>query len=182
MRDMRILLYSPLISTWSANTWTMSRTMSRICRTLIYVTLIWHNTTSRMCYGWLRLVGSLKLNVSVAKEPYKRDDILRKRPIILRSLQVVATPYLIHTSAQHDFTYVWPNPHMRKHQILVRAGQDVVWHDSFIYRPCMTWLDISVTWLNMSVTWLSVCVTWLNGSTLYTGHTVWCSYGSLSSL
>jgi len=42
--------------------------------------------------GWLRLVGSLKLHVSFAKEPYKRDDILQKTPIILRSLQVVATP------------------------------------------------------------------------------------------
>jgi len=28
--------------------------------------------------GWLRLVGSLKLQVSFAKEPYKRDDILPK--------------------------------------------------------------------------------------------------------
>ena len=36
--------------------------------------------------GWLRLVGSLKLEVSFEKEPYKRDDILQKRPIILRSL------------------------------------------------------------------------------------------------
>jgi len=31
------------------------------------------------------LVGSLKLQVSFAKEPYKRDNILQKRPIILRS-------------------------------------------------------------------------------------------------
>jgi len=28
-----------------------------------------------------------------AKEPYKRDFILQKRPIILRSLLIVATPY-----------------------------------------------------------------------------------------
>jgi len=42
--------------------------------------------------GWLRLVGSLKLWVSFAKEPYKRDDILQKRPIIWRSLLIVATP------------------------------------------------------------------------------------------
>jgi len=42
---------------------------------------------------WLRLVGSLKSYVSFAKEPYKRDDILRKRPIFLRSLLTVATPY-----------------------------------------------------------------------------------------
>jgi len=43
---------------------------------------------------WLRLVGPLKLWVSFAKEPYKTDDILQKRPIILRSLLIVATPYL----------------------------------------------------------------------------------------
>ena len=41
--------------------------------------------------GWLRLVGSLKLQVSFAKEPYKKDYILQKRPIILRSLLIVAT-------------------------------------------------------------------------------------------
>jgi len=44
--------------------------------------------------GWLRLVGSLKSQVSFAKEPYKRDDILQKRHIIWRSLLIVATPYL----------------------------------------------------------------------------------------
>ena len=43
--------------------------------------------------GWLRLVGSLQLQVSFAKEPYKRDYILQKRPIILRSLLIVAIQY-----------------------------------------------------------------------------------------
>ena len=43
--------------------------------------------------GWLRLVGSSKLEVSFAKEPYKKDYILQKRPMILRSLLIVATPY-----------------------------------------------------------------------------------------
>jgi len=28
--------------------------------------------------GWLQLVGSIKLQVSFAKEPYKRDNILHK--------------------------------------------------------------------------------------------------------
>jgi len=32
--------------------------------------------------GWLRLVGFLKIYVSFAKEPYKRDDILQKRAIM----------------------------------------------------------------------------------------------------
>jgi len=35
---------------------------------------------------------SFKLQVSFAKEPYKRDYSLQKRPIILRSLVIVATP------------------------------------------------------------------------------------------
>ena len=35
--------------------------------------------------GWLRLVASLKIQVSFAKGPYKRDDILQKRPVILRT-------------------------------------------------------------------------------------------------
>jgi len=49
-----------------------------------------------MCsMGWLRLLGSLKLWVSFAEEPYKRDDILQKRPVILRSLLIVATPYSV---------------------------------------------------------------------------------------
>ena len=43
--------------------------------------------------GWLRLVGSLKLQVSIAKEPYKRDLYSPKRHIILRNLLIVATPY-----------------------------------------------------------------------------------------
>jgi len=46
------------------------------------------------CMGWLQLVGSIKLQVSFAKETYKRDDILQKRPIILSILLTVATPYL----------------------------------------------------------------------------------------
>ena len=50
----------------------------------------WH-THEWSWHTWL--VGSLKLSVSFAKEPYKRDYILQKRPIILRSLLIVATPY-----------------------------------------------------------------------------------------
>ena len=42
--------------------------------------------------GWLRLVGALKSYVSFAKIHSKRDQILQKRYIILRSLLIVATP------------------------------------------------------------------------------------------
>ena len=44
------------------------------------------------CMGLLRLVGSLKSQVSFAKEPYKTDYILQKRPTIRRSLLIEATP------------------------------------------------------------------------------------------
>ena len=47
-----------------------------------------------LCIGLLQVVGCLKFQVSCAKEPYKRDCILQKRPMILRSLPIVATPYI----------------------------------------------------------------------------------------
>jgi len=44
--------------------------------------------------GWLRLVGSIKLYVSGAKEPCRRDNILQKRPIMLSILLTEDTPCL----------------------------------------------------------------------------------------
>jgi len=43
--------------------------------------------------GWLRFVGSLKLQVSLAEYRLFYRALLQKRPIILRSLLIVATPY-----------------------------------------------------------------------------------------
>jgi len=45
--------------------------------------------------AWLRLLGSVELQVSFAKEPCKRDCILQKQTIILRSLLIVATPICV---------------------------------------------------------------------------------------
>jgi len=44
--------------------------------------------------GWLRLVGSLKLQVSFAEYSLFYRALLPKRPIILRSLLIVTTPYI----------------------------------------------------------------------------------------
>jgi len=44
--------------------------------------------------GWLRLVGALKLQVTFAEYSLFYRALLQKRPIILRSLQVVVTPYV----------------------------------------------------------------------------------------
>ena len=52
--------------------------------------------------GWRKLVGTIKLQVCFAKETYKRDKILQKRPIILSILLTVATPY----TYLHMYTYV----------------------------------------------------------------------------
>ena len=48
----------------------------------------WGNSIHFWYMRWLRLVGSLKTEVSFAKEPYKRDYILQKRPIFRRSLLI----------------------------------------------------------------------------------------------
>jgi len=50
--------------------------------------------------GWLQLVGSIKLQVSFAKEPYKRDYILHKRLEVLPILLTVATPFRTQATRQ----------------------------------------------------------------------------------
>jgi len=55
--------------------------------------------------GWLWLVGSIKLQVSFAKEPCKRDYIPQKRLIILRSLLIIATPYPYTLSLTHTYMH-----------------------------------------------------------------------------
>jgi len=67
--------------------------------------------------GWLWLAGILKLQVSFAKEPYKRDYILQKRPIILQ-VSFAKEPYkrdyilqkrpiiLVHIHVERA-TYTW---------------------------------------------------------------------------
>jgi len=56
-------------------------------------TIPWDAILNGMYKEWLRLVGSFKLYVFFAQDPYKRDYILQTRRIILRSLLIVATPY-----------------------------------------------------------------------------------------
>ena len=48
--------------------------------------------------GWLRLVGSLKVQVFFAEYSLFYRALLQKRPIILRSLLIVGTPYIIKCS------------------------------------------------------------------------------------
>jgi len=49
---------------------------------------------AELAMGWLRFVGSLKRNISFAEHSLFYRALLQKRPIILRSLLIVATPYV----------------------------------------------------------------------------------------
>jgi len=51
-----------------------------------------HLGGNQSAIGWLRLVGSLKLQVSFAEYSLFYRAFLQKRPIISRSLLIVATP------------------------------------------------------------------------------------------
>ena len=101
---------------------------------------VWHD--SFMCVtglihtlhamGWLRVVGSLKLKVSFAKEPYKGEYILQKRLIILKSLLIVATPYVawlqrLPRRCMWNMTrlYVWQDSFIRV------TGLIHTWHEWF---------------------------------------------------
>jgi len=85
----------------NASCHTYKRVMS-----LIRTTHVTHSHESRHTYeqvkshiwmghdmGWLRWVGSLKLQVFFAEYSLFYRALLKKRPIILRSLLIVATPY-----------------------------------------------------------------------------------------
>ena len=50
-------------------------------------------------------MGSLKLQVLFAKEPYKRDYNLQKGPVILRSLLNVATSYIFVNDSNSNGSY-----------------------------------------------------------------------------
>jgi len=111
----------------------------------------------------LRLVGSLKLQVSFAKDPYKREDILQKRPIILRSLLIVATPYewaawvlrIWHELAVSRVTYesccIWVMSHM--------SHVTDEWVTRLVSFVCVTWLiDM---WRVMSHWYVTCLVSWI---------------------
>jgi len=51
-----------------------------------------HGEHGAQTFEKFRSVGSIKLHVSFVKEPYKRDNILQKRPVIQSILLTEATP------------------------------------------------------------------------------------------
>jgi len=70
-----------------------------------------YNNMSRKCanvyMGWLRLVGSLQIQVSFAEYNLFNRALLQRRPIILRSLLIVATPHVcVHAARMHTCMHV----------------------------------------------------------------------------
>jgi len=59
----------------------------------LVLTCATYATVTRPAMGWLRLVGSLKLWVSFAEYRLFFRFLLQKKPVILRSLLLAATPY-----------------------------------------------------------------------------------------
>ena len=86
----------------------LQRVFACVC-VLMYI----HMCTILVPMGWLRLVGSLKLQVSFAEYRLFHRALLQKRPIILWSLLHVATPYLFLTISHHGL----PPPQKKKYLV-----------------------------------------------------------------
>jgi len=114
--DIWVCVMSHMNESYQAHEWVMRRvthmnvSRHKYTRVLLFSNESYHihewamsrMHSSRM--GWLRLVASLKLQVSFAEYHLFYRALLQKRPIIVRSLQVVATLY--HTNSSH-VTYEW---------------------------------------------------------------------------
>jgi len=78
--------------------------------------------------GWLRLVGSLRLQVSFAEYRLFSRALLQKRPTILRSLLIVATPYAIWIGLNTESAWVW------QHCVISFNGQVSFAKESYLHR------------------------------------------------
>ena len=85
----------------------------------IWMSHVTHMNESCQTYEWvvshIWIVGSFKLQVSFAKEPYKRDFILQKRRLIWRSLLIEAIPYYIY------YEHVFYRALLQKRHLILRS-------------------------------------------------------------
>jgi len=109
----------------------------------IYTNSIFHQhiLTLTCTMGWLRLVGSLKSYVSFAKEPYKRDYILQRRPIISRGWSLLDVENLLPRSClgcvemYMTYTYIYMSTclqsqrhvHVSNLYISISCFQEAAW-------------------------------------------------------
>ena len=97
-----------------------------------HVYMTWRASWSSFVYdmsdmGWLHVVGSLELQVSSAKEPYERDDILQNRPM---------KETIFSTFTYTLVMYIWHDEHLE-------ARLSMTWHliisDVMCAHLSMTW-------------------------------------------
>jgi len=144
---------------------------------------------------WIRLVGSLKTQVSFAKEPYKRDYVLHKRPIFLRSVLIIANPipYIANTipwynmwySMKHTATHTATHTFQRTLQQTLQHTyntliQHVIFHETHCNTHCNTHISThTATNTATHIQYLdTTCdIPWNAGVTgmtcLIPGHTQW---------
>ena len=77
--------------------WSVITPISKLNRLYTSLRVFLHIPLNVM--GWLRLVGALKLQVSFAEYRFFYRALLQKKPIIFRSLLIVATQYLFSASS-----------------------------------------------------------------------------------
>jgi len=96
---------------------------------------LWMCHVSHM--GWLRWVGSLKSQVSFTEYRLFYRALLQKKPIILRSLLIVATPYHRPTTRPTTHSHVTHTIDRGPSQQTCDVNHSYVlidmWHNSFPY-------------------------------------------------
>jgi len=90
-----------------------------LCGSCDWHHVLWLGHCWYLCMGWLWLVGSLKLWVSLAIYRLFYRVLLQKRPIILRSLLIVATPFVfVYAVYCIVLTYKYTNVYINLHIFL----------------------------------------------------------------
>jgi len=132
--------------------------------------------------GWLRLVGSLKLQVSFAEYRLFYRALLQKRPLFLRSLPIVATPYALirllrkwYLCVSHDvcegvMSHIWMS-HVTYMDESCRPYKRVMSH---IWMSHVTHMSEShlTYWRVMSHIWISHTYEWVTSHVLTSHVTV----------
>ena len=87
--------------------------------------------------GWLRFVGSFKFYASFAEYGLFDRALLQKRPIILRSLLIVATPYIEIRHRRWRYCIIWymKRRHSMVHEEIASygTGRSQTWLDTQRY-------------------------------------------------
>ena len=88
---------------------------------------------------WLRCAGSLRLYVSFAKEPYKRDDFVQNRPIFWRT---TISRLICHMTWLESCDILWDMTWRLELYDMPRVmSTRIIWHDSSHVIYYETWLD-----------------------------------------